>query len=321
MPADWRPGLERALTCADPVEARRLLRAVPKTDLHAHCLLSCPLEAFDALGDAPVPRPPGRFADFAEFDGYIRGVLVPRMRGIERVRALTRATLERMADEGVVYAEVSVDLIVPKFLGVSMAEYGAMLLEEKVRIADRLAVSWDAGLNRELPSQDLERMLDEALPVGFLGAVDLYGDETRGDLRALGKLYARARDHGLKLKAHAGELRGSDSVREAIEVLGVHAVQHGVRAVDDGAVLDLARERGVVFNVCPTSNENLRIVPSLAEHPVKRLLEDGQRVTVNSDDYAIFGADVTHELLRMRDDVGLTPPQIATLIKWGHTSF
>lgn len=313
----WRAGLREALAAPSRNEARERLRRVPKTDLHAHCLLSMPIEAFDAFGDSPVSRPPEKFSSFAEFDGYIRGVLVPRMRGAERIRALTRATLERMADEGVVYAEVSIDLMVPRFLGISMTEYGAMLSEEKGRVADRLVVSWDAGMNRELPVEQLAAMLDEALPVGFLGAIDLYGDEQRGDLAALSRLYARARDFGLKLKAHAGELRGADSVREAVEVLGVTAVQHGVTAVDDPALLDLVGERGVVLNVCPTSNQKLGIVPRIEDHPVRRFLAHGLRVTVNSDDYAVFGADVTHELLRMRDDLALPFEAIEALIEHG----
>jgi adenosine deaminase len=104
----------------------------------------------------------------------------------------------------------------------------------------------------------------------------------------------------LRLKAHAGELLGPEAVRRAVEVLELDAVQHGVRAAEDSHVSDLLAERGTVLHLCPTSNVSLGVVTDIDTHPARRLHEHGVCITVNTDDYALFGAEVSDELLNLQ---------------------
>src|SRR5437762_3575447 len=95
------------------------IRQIPKTDLHCHGLLSAPLRVYEEILGRQLPPPPRLFADFQEFIGYIVTHLLPALTGADAIRSIVRATFERFAADGVVYAEISFDLLLPEFVGIS----------------------------------------------------------------------------------------------------------------------------------------------------------------------------------------------------------
>ena len=119
-------------------------------------------------------------------------------------------------------------------------------------------------------------------------AFGLSNDETRGDTAAFGKAFRIARDAGLPGVPHAGELRGPASVRRAVEHLGAARLGHGVRAIEDPAVVELLVERGVVLEVCPASNVALGVRPSREEVPVLELRRAGLEIALGADDPLVF---------------------------------
>jgi len=130
-------------------------------------------------------------------------------------------------------------------------------------------------------------------------------------------IWARVRAAGKVTKCHAGEFGGAERVREAIEVLGVTRVQHGVRAIEDPAVVRLAAERGVTFDVCPISNVRLQVVPSLREHPIRRLLQAGVRCTVSTDDPLNFANTVNDEYAALATELKFTRAELAQVARNG----
>jgi len=134
--------------------------------------------------------------------------------------------------------------------------------------------------------------------------IDVAGDEAR-PIQPLVPFLKRARKAGLALTLHAGEARGPESVREAL-ALGASRLGHGVRAVRDPKLMEEILRRRIAFELCPTSNVQTGAVRSLAAHPLNRLLRDGHRVTLNTDDPAISGIDLTHEFGVARR-LGLSP--------------
>lgn len=108
------------------------------------------------------------------------------------------------------------------------------------------------------------------------------------------KAFEIARDGGLGIVPHAGEASGPESIREIL-TMGPSRIRHGIKAVDDPDVLAEIVERGLVLDVCPTSNLRTRVVPSLAEHPLPGLRAAGVRCTINTDDPAMFGTDLGRE--------------------------
>jgi adenosine deaminase len=130
-------------------------------------------------------------------------------------------------------------------------------------------------------------------------------------------VWSRARAAGKATKCHAGEFDGAHRVREAIEVLGVKRVQHGVRSIEDPDVMALARDNGVTFDVCPISNVRLKVFPSLAEHPLRRLLAAGIRCTVSTDDPLCFANTVGEEYRSLAIELGFTAAELAQVARNG----
>ncbi|HXP18444.1 MAG TPA: adenosine deaminase [Streptosporangiaceae bacterium] len=129
---------------------------------------------------------------------------------------------------------------------------------------------------------------------GIVG-IGLGGSEGDYPPEPFGPVFAMARDGGLGSVPHAGEADGPASVRGALEVLGADRIRHGIRAVEDPGLLSELAGRGIVLDVCPTSNVRTGVVRRLAEHPLPALLAAGISCTVNTDDPAMFGSDLGTE--------------------------
>lgn len=313
MTEDWKAALHRALDEED----RAALRRLPKTDLHCHGLLSAPLDTYAHLAEQPVPPVPRRFADFDAFGTYIVTHLLPVLgRGPAAVAAVIRATFERFVDDGVVYAEPSFDLLLPGFIQLSVAEFAELIAAEAARVSECVTIAPEVGIDRSLPAEQLLPLLKEFVQTGTFRSLDLYADENQGAIDDFVPLYRLAEEHGLKLKAHAGELCGPERVRESVQKLNLHAVQHGVRAAEDPALAEQLARRGTLLHICPTSNVSLGICQSFEHHPARRLFDHGVKLTVNSDDYTLFGVGVSDELLSLKQ-MGFTGGEIAQIVENG----
>ena len=113
------------------------------------------------------------------------------------------------------------------------------------------------------------------------------------------ELYRYAKKQGLKCKAHAGEFGSADSVREAVEILDLDAVQHGIGAADSPVVMRWLADNKIQLNVCPTSNIKLKRVRSYKTHPIRILFDHGVKVTINTDDALIFGDGVSEQFYKL----------------------
>ncbi|MFS8976844.1 adenosine deaminase [Cupriavidus necator] len=143
---------------------------------------------------------------------------------------------------------------------------------------------------RHLPEEDAFATLEAALPYRdrFVG-VGLDSSERGNPPEKFARVFARARELGLNLVAHAGEEGPAQYVIDALDILKVQRIDHGVHAIDDPALVErLARER-VALTVCPLSNVKLKVYPDLRDHPLKRMLDAGVMITLHSDDPAYFG--------------------------------
>jgi adenosine deaminase len=154
-------------------------------------------------------------------------------------------------------------------------------------------------------AEDAVRWAARSRGVGVT-AIDIAGDPTVVPLQAYAGACSLARELGLQVTVYAGELQGAETVRTAIEELGTTRIGHGIRSVEDPAVMDLILERGVTLEVSVTSNLFTRAAPSLEGHPLPRLIEAGVRVTINSDDPAIFDTTLSKEYELVQSAFDLT---------------
>jgi adenosine deaminase len=171
---------------------------------------------------------------------------------------------------------------------------------------------------RHLEEADAERTLDAALPFkDRIAGVGLDSSEKGNPPGKFKRVFERAREAGFFLTAHAGEEGPASYVWEALDVLGVARIDHGVRSMEDEPLVDrLAREH-VPLTVCPLSNVRLRVVEDLAHHPLRRMLDKGLVATVNSDDPAYFGGYVQENYRASAQALRLGRDEVAALVRNG----
>jgi adenosine deaminase len=148
------------------------------------------------------------------------------------------------------------------------------------------------------------------------------GGEERFPPEPYAEIFREGRERGLHSIPHAGETHGPDSIRGAVDALGAERVGHGIRILEDPALVDEVRERGIGLDVCPTSNLMTRSVPSLDRHPLGAMLDAGLACSLASDDPSMFHSWIADEYEACRRVLGFDDERIAALARSGvRTSF
>jgi len=285
------------------------IRRIPKAELHLHIegtlepemmfelarkhRLALPYASVDQLRQAYS------FSNLQSFlDIYYQGADV--LRDEDDFHALTSAYVRRAHADGVVHAEIFFDPQAHTARGVPFATVigGIHSALEEARRALGITHRLILCFLRHLSAQDAMSTLEQALPhVCAITAVGLDSSEAGHPPSKFAEVFARARSEGLLTVAHAGEEGPPEYVSEALDLLQVKRVDHGVRSAEDPALLArLVRDR-VPLTVCPLSNVRLRVFDRMEDHNLKRLLRQGLCVTVNSDDPAYFGGYVAENYL------------------------
>lgn len=230
---------------------------------------------------------------------------------------LTLAYLKRARADGVRHAEIFFDPQTHTARGVQFGTViggisRALADGEQLGISSRLIMCF----LRHLSEREALDALEQALPYAeLITAVGLDSSEVGNPPSKFERVYERARNHGFRAVAHAGEEGPPEYIWEALDVLGVERIDHGVRCVEDPRLVDrLAAER-VPLTVCPLSNVKLRVYARLEQHPLARMLELALCATVNSDDPAYFGGYVAENLAAVRSALALSDEALVTLAR------
>jgi adenosine deaminase len=298
----------------------RDLRKLPKAHLHLHLEGAMrPTTMHELLTSAGLPPPAesdGSFATFLTiYDHACQGLC-----SADDIARLVGEVLEDAAADGAVWVEPA-ELITRKTAQrVGVADEEAMLRVLLESLADATArTGVAAGLmvsaNRGFPPDQAEAQARLAARYAGRGVVSfgLAGDEATGPPEPFADAFAIARAAGLIAAPHGGELAGPASVRGALDALGAQRVQHGVRAVEDPALLRRLAEQQVCLDVCPTSNVHLQVVPSLQEHPLPRLVQAGVPVSLNADDPLVFGSGLFGEYQLARSVFGFDDATLSAI--------
>ncbi|WP_107653688.1 adenosine deaminase [Nocardia suismassiliense] len=300
---------------------------VPKAELHLHIEGTLEPELAFALAERNGAQLPFasvdelhhayRFEDLQSFlDLYYR--LTDVLRVEQDFTDLAEAYLARAAAAGVRHAEIFFDPQAHTARGVPFATVIDGLWkalhdsERRYGITTKLILCFLRDLSVESALETLtaaEPYLDRIVAVGLDSA------EVGHPPAKFAAVYQRARELGLRAVAHAGEEGPAAYVAEALDVLHVERIDHGIRVLDDPALVQrLVRER-IPLTVCPFSNVRLRVIDKLTDHPLRQMLELGLVATVNSDDPAYFGGYVQENFDGIREALNLTPDHLRTLAR------
>lgn len=292
------------------------MNPLKKIELHLHLEGAAPPGLIRALAQEKRQTPPAIFApdggySFRDFNDFLR--VYETAAGLIQTPGdyarLLAEVLESRAADGVIYAELFVS---PEFCGggdlAAWRDYLAAMTETAA--AMRAQGIDSRAIVTPLRHLGPERARRSALCAaetagGWVAGLGLAGAESVGRAGDFAWSFDCAREAGLGLTCHAGEWRGPESVREAL-TLGVTRIGHGVRAVEDPALLRELAARAITLEVCPGSNIALGIYPGWAAHPVARLADAGCRVTLSTDDPPFFRTTLSGEYARLADAFGWT---------------
>lgn len=301
------------------------LHRLPFCELHVHIEGTLEPATIFALARAKGLRLPYaseqelaqayRFADLQSFlNLYYENMQV--LQTEEDFFELAAAYLRRAHAGGTVHAEMFVDPQAHSKRGIpeSVVLAGLHRAIDAVGRETGITASIIVCILRDDPVIEAERMLDRVLESGFaVTGLGLDSAEVGYPPSLFANVFARARDAGLRLVAHAGEEGPADYVWQALDVLGVERIDHGNRALEDPAlVARLARDR-VPLTMCPFSNVRLRVIPDLAGFPLRSALDAGLHVTINSDDPAYFGGYLDDNLRALASAFSLTTADLQQL--------
>ncbi len=312
----------------------RDLTALPKTDLHVHLegsIRPATLRELAAVHGRPVPAALGpddrwRFHNFVHFiEQYTE--MTRCLGALGDYRRIARELCEDQAAQGVRWAEVTFTVWE---CGERLGDWNGVVEAVLDGFHDGLAAY---GVHCRLvldcvwgdPLWTAERTLETAIrfrsPPGTndpgVVALGIGGPEGADPHEWYAELFAAAKRAGLRSVPHAGEAQGADSVRRAVELLGADRIGHGIRSIEDPAVVKLLGDKGIPLEVCPTSNLATGVVDSLAAHPFPRLRDAGIRVTLNSDDPTMFDSPVGGEYLVARKVFGDNDDALAAIAHAG----
>lgn len=302
-------------------------RRLPKVELHVHLegaiqpatLLQLarqngqPLPASAAEDDEAGLRAYYRFRDFGHFlDLYI--TILKCLRRPEDYRLIAYEFGREMARQNIRYAEVTFTIISNvKYSGLPWEVILDGLNQGRAEARADFGVHWGwiFDIVRDRPDLQTE-VVDMALAGRDRGvvALGLAGDERLDDAITFGPSFERAAAAGLPGIPHTGELSGPDKIWEVIRYLKPYRLQHGVRAIEDPALVAHLRDHHIGIDVCPTSNVRLAVYADYPAHPLRRLWDAGLLVTVNSDDPPLFGTDLNHEYELLVDQYGFTADEL-----------
>ena len=305
---------------------RDFVREMPKAELHVHLEGSIEPATLLTLAERngvalPADDVAGlqEFYRFTDFDHFIRVyfAISSCLRTLDDFCLIAYEFGAEMARQRIRYAEVT---FTPNTsvanTGLPFREILAALNEGRSRAEEEFHVQyqWVLDIVRDHPDSrhQVAEWAASATDEGVVG-FGLGGTERGHPPEWFGDAYAVAREAGLHSVPHAGEIAGPESVWGAIRALGAERIGHGVRSVEDPALIEYLRERQIPLEVCPTSNLCLGNYASYEEHPIRWLWEQGLYVTVNSDDPPMFNTNLVGEYQALVDHAGFDTAELERL--------
>ncbi len=300
-------------------DLRDFVQSLPKTETHLHLEGALPFELLQRVRPDFRERPPSwahnfKFRDFAHFERELLDMAFSWFTSPARYHEAAKVIFARHVAQNVKYVETSFASGVIEFGGLDGREVlGAILAAVPANLEVRVFL----GIHHNGAGPKMMPVLEDALTWPGLAGIDLHGPEDVPLEAWTAPYWAAARQAGKFTKAHAGEFMGAPFIREVLDTLQPQRLQHGVRAIEDRALVRELVERGIALDVCPVSNHKLMPGVNLASHPMRWLFDAGVKMTISTDDPISFGNSLNDEYIAIAERGGFYPAELVRLARNG----
>jgi adenosine deaminase len=299
------------------------VRALPKAETHLHLEGATPVELLAAASGSTVSattapawwHPDFRYTSFDQFEAlYVSGVM-PFYNSAQRYHDAAKAVLATCVEQGCRYVETSFHLPGLAFAGLDGPEVLAAL---RAAVPPGLHVRFFGGLCHNDYTAH-HALINASLGWADLDGLDLHGPEYLPMEPWTAAIWSRARAAGKFTKAHAGEFMPASYVAWVLDHLQVTRIEHGVRSLEDPALVRRLIAEGIALDVCPISNLKLAVqgIPTMREHPIRRLFKAGVKVTISTDDPYFFGNRLEEEYFALHHDLAFTRAELVQVARNG----
>lgn len=296
---------------------------MPKTELHVHLEGSILPRTLLALAQRnqihlPAYNEAGlhELYNFQSFDQFLERyvTITGCLRTVDDYRLVAYEYGCECARQNIRYAEVTFTILTnTRLTGLTWQEILQGLNAGRKQAYDEFGVQWQwiFDIVRNLPNTQ-EQVLQIALAAREMGvvALGLGGSEDGFPPELFADSFKQARKRHLHRVPHAGEIVGPESVWSALKLLHAERIGHGVRSIEDPALMEYLRVNAIPLEICPTSNICLQIYRDYAQHPLRQLWDAGLLLTIGSDDPPMFGTDLNHEYELLVKEFGFTQPEL-----------
>lgn len=288
-----------------------LLNTIPKVDIHNHASYSC---RKDYLIKNNIILPNNKIVDIASLNDFCRTYINPIQYSEDGLKILLKGNFENCIACGIIVVAPSVDYkACIKIFNYDIEAFLSFLCSFRY---DNLTILWDLGISRDSYNDEHADIITKLIETKYFNGIDLYATENSIPNSKFIQFYELANRLGMITKVHTGEQLGADYIRECINNFNPKQIQHGIRIVEDEEVMKLAKDREIVFNVCPTSNIVLGYAENIKNHPIKQMVEFGLKITIATDDLLFFDSDINDEYIKLYNEGTLTADQLNEIRKF-----
>lgn len=321
-------------------EPSSFIRKLPKAELHLHLEGTVdPLTLAELSRRHPttLPTKNNRYKDvrdsgrvlseedaralynYKNFIGFLLAfkAVTERLRDPEDYELVTYRMIEKLAREGVIYAEVYISVGVIFWRGQEFDPLFEGMERGRAR-GERdfgVRIKWIFDAVRHFGPDEARKVVVKAIELRTRNVIGIGigGDEARGPAENFREIYAHAAKQGLHLTAHAGESTGPESIWAALRELKAERIGHGLHAIEDPALIEHLAKTGVPVEICVSSNVRTGCCRALEEHPVRKLFDAGVRITLASDDPEMFGTTLCAEYQLCQNVFGFSDGELQQL--------
>lgn len=289
------------------------LSKVAKVDLHNHGSYSC---RRDYLAGNGITIGNEQISDIQTLIEYSRKYITPLKSTEQGLHLLLKGNFENCVDTGISLVSTNIDFKdCIRTFNSDVLRFIEFLKKFK---CDALKIQWIIEISRDSYKQDYKEIIIELINSDFFAGIDLVSTENCVPNSEFICFYELANKKGLITKVHAGEQLGAEYIKQCIEDFNPREIQHGINIINDKDVMQLAKDKNIIFNVCPTSNLVLGYIKDIAEHPIKKMYDFGLKVTIATDDLLYFNSDINDEYLKLYNNKVLTAEDLNEIRIFGN---